>query len=300
MTDTYFSDKVRGPRPRIEEEISDDAWGGIVSLIQDLVRSDAFAERFTRECPDKGRLPSGTDRRDLCIAIRAEIPELDWPLDLVDLAWYLDSTQKPSTLDILDFIQFCHRNVTKAVRGEFHDWYGPHYHLSFDREQGRTDFRRNIERIFARNGLAYELQEDGQIIRLAPPVLRERLQSTMFQTGDNHLDSMLEAARAKYLNPNPLVRRESLEKLWDAWERLKTLENPADKKNSVGILLDKASTEVNFRDRLERESKELTEIGNNFMIRHTETGKTPITSNEQVDYLFQRLFALIYLLLESR
>lgn len=111
---------------------------------------------------------------------------------------------------------------------------------------------------------------------------------------------MLETARAKYLDPNLQVRLEALEKLWDAWERIKTLEYPADKKKSIKILLDKASNEPNIRARLDREANELTEIGNKFMIRHTEAGKTPITSSAHVDYLFHRMFALIYLLLGDR
>ena len=113
------------------------------------------------------------------------------------------------------------------------------------------------------------------------------------------MDGLLEAARAKYLNPDLSIRRESLEKLWDAWERLKTLLDASDKRRSIGILLDKASAEPEFRARLETEARELTDIGNSFMIRHTEIGKTAIADSQQVDYLFQRLFALTYLLLRS-
>ena len=36
------------------------------------------------------------------------------------------------------------------------------------------------------------------------------------------------------------------------------------------------------------------------MIRHTEVGKTPINSSAHVDYLFHRMFALIYLLLGNQ
>src|SRR5580658_7191622 len=64
-------------------------------------------------------------------------------------------------------------------------------------------------------------------------------------------------------------------------------------------LLDKAATEPNFRDRLETEARELTEIGNRFMIRHTEMDKVPIADSAHVDYLFQRMFALIRLLLKA-
>jgi hypothetical protein len=84
----------------------------------------------------------------------------------------------------------------------------------------------------------------------------------------------------------------------DQLQRIKTLED-SDKKKSISILLETASSEPNFRTRLDNEARELTEIGNKFMIRHTETTTTPIDSSAHVDYLFHRMFALIYLLLES-
>jgi hypothetical protein len=75
-------------------------------------------------------------------------------------------------------------------------------------------------------------------------------------------------SRQKFLNRSLNVRRESLEKLWDAWERLKTVEPGKDKKASAKALLDKAAVEPNFRNKLEQEARELTDIGNTFMIRH--------------------------------
>ena len=110
---------------------------------------------------------------------------------------------------------------------------------------------------------------------------------------------MLEDARRKFLNKDPKVRQESLEELWDAWERLKTLEPGADKKASVKALLDKGSGEPTFRQVLEDEAVRLTKVGNDFMIRHTEVGKIPIAGSWQVDYLFQRLFSLAQLLLKA-
>src|SRR6185436_10959217 len=109
----------------------------------------------------------------------------------------------------------------------------------------------------------------------------------------------LEAARQKFLNRSIDVRRESLEKLWDAWERLKTLEPGRDKRESAGRLLDRASGEPALRARLEHEARELTEIGNTFMIRHTEVDKVPVVASAHIDYLFQRMFSMIRLLLKT-
>ena len=87
--------------------------------------------------------------------------------------------------------------------------------------------------------------------------------------------------------------------MWDAWERLKTVEPGKDKKAQATALLDKAANEPNYRKVLEDEAMLLTSIGNNFMIRHTETTKTPVTESAHIDYLFHRMFAIIRLLLRS-
>jgi hypothetical protein len=80
---------------------------------------------------------------------------------------------------------------------------------------------------------------------------------------------------------------------------VKDVEAGNDKKERVKALLDKAAAEHNFRDRLEKEAIELTDIGNKFMIRHTETDKVPIVDSAHVDYLFQRMFSIILLLLKA-
>ena len=111
---------------------------------------------------------------------------------------------------------------------------------------------------------------------------------------------MLEEARKKYLSPDPRLRREALERLWDAWERLKSLDDPADKKRSTGKLLDKAAAEPTLRKCLEEEARQLTSIGNTFLIRHSEVSKVPIQEIPHVDYLFHRMFSLINLVLATR
>lgn len=57
-----------------------------------------------------------------------------------------------------------------------------------------------------------------------------------------------------------------------------------------------ATNEIHFREVLENEAQILTDIANEFMIRHVEVNKTPIVD---VDFLFHRLFAMIRLLLKK-
>jgi hypothetical protein len=156
------------------------------------------------------------------------------------------------------------------------------------------------------DGFASKLLEPmlRDITRLAesrpvPPVLFEAM-GNLPPSGDATLDTLLRDARAKFRDPAPATRAEATEKLWDAWERLKSLEVHGNKRLSVARLLDQCSPELKFRGLLEQEAKELTEIGNAFHIRHFETDKVAIQRAEHNDYLFHRMFALIHLLLFSR
>lgn len=301
MTD-YFSDREQGPRPRTEEIISPVAWGGVIALIQSLISSGAFGARFPARCPD-GQGPIGTDEDSLSLAVLAEMPGLTWPLattERVQDGFFSEMKAfAPDTLLVLDLIEFCYRSVGKPIQSSHHSFYG-HYHLSFDIAEGKEAFRADINRIFSRNNLAYELGNAGQFVRLAPTVLRESLSSAMLRTGDRVLDTMLEESRVKFLNPDPAIRRESLERLWDCWERLKSLEDPNNKRLSVESLLLKASPDTAFRAYLDVEAQALTNIGNSFHIRHTEVSQTAVTDSAHIDYLFHRLYCMVQLLLTKR
>jgi hypothetical protein len=289
MTGDYFSDRERGPSPRTEVDVRGPAWGGLVALINGAVANGGFGAAFPSECPD-GRGITGTNSRAMGLAVRGEIPEIAWPLDA-------DAT--PDTLAVLDLVEFCFARIAKPEPYDFHSFFG-HDHLNFDKDAGRAEFRVAVNRIFVRNQLAYELDEDGRMIRVATPVLREALTGYGFASGDQKLDELLETARAKFLDPDPGVRREGLEKLWDSFERLKTLEPGQDKKASANALIEKSASEPTFKAVLVGEAKSLTDVGNTFHIRHSETSQVELQSEAHVDYLFHRLFALIWLLLRAR
>jgi hypothetical protein len=180
-----------------------------------------------------------------------------------------------------------------------HDFFS-HHHLTFDQQSGHEEFRSTVNRIFSRNGVAFEMLSTGRFVRVLPPVLGEDLKRTIFRTGDRTLDNMLEECRTKFSDRNPLVRREALERLWDGWERLKSLADPGDKKRSIKIILDATAAEPSLRARLEEEARELNSIGNSHLIRHSEVNQVPVIDVDQVDYLFHRLFAMIQLVLRKK
>lgn len=290
----YFSERERGEQPRTHEVINEGAWGGIQTLIKSRVEDGSFGQAYPEMCHDGGGCVIGTDESSMKKAVRAEIPAL------VESPWSIWPQDLPDTFDILDLIEFSWCNLGKPIKGTYHSYFD-HHHLKFDVDAGRKEFREGVNRIFRRNELAYELQENGCIKRLAPLVLREMLAVAEFCTEDEELDALLEKARKKFLDPDVAVRREALEALWDSWERLKTLKGP-DKKTDFPPMLDKVAgpSSPMLREALGKEALELTYLGNNLQIRHTETNKEPVSQNSHIDYLFHRLFALILAILKTK
>lgn len=288
MSDLYFSEREGPIPPPDQEEIAKGFWTGFVAMVQARLGDGSLAESFPVTCFESP-LPVCSNNEALGMAVIGEHPTVPWPLD---------SSKVPPTLSVLDLIEFFYRVVSRPTNHFYHE-YARHYHLlAFDREGGRAEYREAIDRLFRRNRHPFELAEDGRIRRIAPPVLDSALRSAQFQTGDNELDRLLDLARDKFCSPDPSIRKEGLEKLWDAWERLKTL-YPGDKRASTESLLAAAVSDAGFRIVVEKEGRELTGIGNSYMIRHSETDRIPISSNRQVDYLFHRLFSLIWLLLKE-
>lgn len=293
----YYSDQINGVQPRDVEIIPPNVWGGIVSIVNGLIASGAFGKSFPEECPD-GQGVYATNEETFKLLLFAEVPDIDYPFVTEKLVGEVFSYEKkpysPNYLSVLDFVQFCHNHVAMPIQDSHHGFYN-HYHLSFDCDAGKKEFRDKVNRIFQRNRISYELKETGNIIRLAPEILSDALSTARFTTQDSTLNRMLEESRDKFLSPDKAIRRESLERLWDAWERIKTVLIPNNKKASVTLLLDKCAYEKNFRDLLEEESNKLTYIGNNFLIRHSEVTQVEIHASEQIDYIFHRLFSFILL-----
>jgi hypothetical protein len=127
---------------------------------------------------------------------------------------------------------------------------------------------------------------------LAPPVVSERIAHALPPTRDPGLDELLERARAKYRDPDPVRRREALEQLWDAFERCKTIFDD-NKRSGATALIDAASETDAEAELLKTEMLALTSIGNRFQIRHHEATTTAV-NDQLVDLLFARLYAFLY------
>jgi len=287
MEDSYFSERELGLPPRNKDKIDKFFWGGFIAFVQVKINDGSLAERFPLNCPDEPII-IGSDDASIKLAFQAEFPSIKWPLNLSNL---------PDTLSVLDMVEFFYRDISKPVKKEYHPFFKHNHLLLFDQKSGEQQYLRGVNRLFKRNRLAFELQGDGKVVRLEPVVLREALSSAFFQSKDQELNRLLELAREKFRDPDVSIRREAVEKLWGAWERLKTLEPGPNKKKQIETLLEKAIPQSEFRECVNQEAIKLTKIGNDFTIRHTETNKIVLSESEFLDYLFHRLFALIQMLL---
>jgi hypothetical protein len=272
MPELYFSDRERGPRPRTVEDIGENVWAALRHLIQGRIDDGSFGYKFAEPCPD-GAGPCGCDARKFDVIARAEIPEL--PEN-----WLYVSDEAADTFMVLDVLEFCARNIASPIKRSYHRFF-EHYHLDFARDDGLKEFVADVNRLLARNGIGFELTAEGTALRLGPALLRDALAAALFHTGDTETGQLLEQSRRLILSPRIEDRRTGLEKLWDAFERVKTLEPGNDKRAQATALLNKAVQAPRLPDFLENEAKELTAIGNNLQIRHFETTQEKLERPEE-------------------
>jgi hypothetical protein len=287
----YFSEREgRIPVPD-QEEIGTVFWAAFVDHVTTCFNNGSLAEAFPDNCPD-APIPCGINETALKRKFEAHLPGAKYPLAASDL---------PPTLDALDQVEFFGRYLSKPVSRRWHDFFHHDDLLRFDKEAGIEEYCEEINALLRLCRHPYELKlgPPPHVVRTAPPVLAQIVVSR-FQTGDRDLDELLRVACEKFSSPNLATRLDALEKLWDAFERLKTLHSRLNKKASIESILTTAFPEPNLYQRIQEEAKELTQIGNSFMIRHHETDKVKIERPEHVDYLFHRLFALVWAVLKGR
>ncbi|WP_099157560.1 AbiJ-NTD4 domain-containing protein [Virgibacillus ndiopensis] len=292
----YFSERELGKKELKAEKVTVSVFNGIVSLYKKYQKN--FSYDFPDICPDNDMV-CGTNVQLLNATIKAQIPDLKTPIEIKWREYDEDEVDKYS---LLDLIEFCYSRIADINEGDYHDWF-KHFHIFFPETQNeKENFREEVNQILGRNGLAFYLDKDGMIKRQLPTQLDSLLQNLNIRTKDDILNELLNSAIDNIRKPKEFERQIALEKIWDAFERIKTFydDNPKKKKVSAQKLISNiAEGTPKFDVILESEFKALTDIGNEFQIRHFETSKIKINSMKQVDYLFYRMISLIDLCIDK-
>ena len=158
----------------------------------------------------------------------------------------------------------------------------------YGRYNADNDFSAQINTLFKTNSVNYKL-EDGQLQSVLEVAIDRVAVSSISEKG---LKDLLNEADMYYRSGNKQI---AVEKIWDAFERLKTYYYPTlDKaKSAERIIDDMSASEPHFKSLYEEEFKKLTAIGNDYRIRHHETNKIDITDILQYDYFYKRCLALV-------
>lgn len=199
---------------------------------------------------------------------------------------------------LLDFIEYIAQNIQDISEGWNNNRYKNYWDIRcLDTTKVFDDYRNEINEVFQESGALFELTEGKYIERIVEhtpltPIIELQVQ----QITEDGTRELMEDAIALYKTPNPAARQDSVEKIWDALERLKTYYTNLDKRGSVSkVVNDMSNGNSDFISIFDTEFKALTAIGNSFRIRHHETNKIDITDNRHYDYFFNRCLSLIAL-----
>lgn len=265
---------------------------------------DNIAWKFPERCTEH-KCCCGLDKTKLGNAMKFEIPALyrsenGWVNKPLKGGYSRISNRGYTQYGLLDFIEFMYQNIKDITSSAWHQ-YHDHSDIFFGatRESANT-FRDEINTIFAKTGLQYILAESGVVERVPEnAVLSKEIETIVTHAPEIGLKDLLKDAIILYKTPAPQARRDSVEKIWDALERLKTYYTTMDKRASVTkIVNDIANNQAEFSAIFDEEFRALTKIGNDFRIRHHETNKIDITDSRHYDYFFNRCLSLIALAIQ--
>ena len=266
-----------------------------------------LAWKYPEQCPD-GHGCCGIDHEQFRMDLRYEIPTLyrdnadciAVPTVHCNIFSSNDEEDEYDQFALLDLIEFFAANVRDVVVGSFHSYFG-HHHLTCQNSRNVcAQFRDEINDIFRKTGLLYELNTDLQVERIVEnSSLTPAVESAIAAVKEAGARELLQEAILLHRSPYPADIRDAVEKLWDAYERLKTYYTTMNKaKSAEKIVNDMAAGQAPYVTLFDTEFRALTKIGNDYRIRHHETDKVEITDVRYYDYFFNRCLSLIALAIQ--
>lgn len=266
-----------------------------------------LAYKFPDACSD-GRGICGLDYEKFWRDLSYEIPNLyrkdgrpDIPTIHRNIFESENTTDEFDQYALLDYIEYIAYYCYDYTKGDYHSYFG-HYHYTYNNKtrESFSAFRQEINDIFEKTGLLYKLSESGEIERVIEnAILNEQIVQLANKTTEVGLKNLLEESISLFKRPNPEDIRNATEKIWDAFERLKSYYSTMDKKSSAQKIVSEVSNgQADIENLISDEFLMLTKIGNSYRIRHHETDKLEITDIKHYEYFFNRCLSLISLALQ--
>lgn len=263
---------------------------------------DNIAWKYPEKCKEE-KVCCGLDYYKLANDMKFEIPDLfigdDGKIGIPKTRHNVfedeDVVDEYNQYGLLDFIEFMANNVYDVDKRFFHGYFN-HYHFdTFQTRKVQQSFSNEINTLFTKTGLLYYLNSACQVERIINnDIVTPEIVTTVLSVKEKGIQDLLQEALGLHYSHDPNASKNAVEKLWDAFERLKTYYPNISKKCSANkIVTDMSQGETNLYDLFNQEFEELTKIGNNYRIRHHETDKIEINRIEYYDYFFNRCLSLI-------
>ena len=190
--------------------------------------------------------------------------------ELVEINEFSDFKEGTSPFTVIDVIESFNRHTTKS-----------------------SQFRNEINVIFKLNNINVELR-NGEVHSTSNKAIGLDDSTNINEAG---IEELIRIAEDLY---NKGEYSYAVEKIWDAFERIKTYYSTLDKKKSAEkIINDISYGNEHIKKMFDNEFKVLTDTGNSYRIRHHEINKIDIIKELHYKYFYKRCLALISVIVEN-
>lgn len=170
------------------------------------------------------------------------------------------------------------------------------YNEIYDTE--KNEFLKKINIVFKTNHIPFKLTKRGLIEQRLDYNISTPNFTKAIDSKEPDLKRLIDLAIKKHSLPDEQSHKDATEKIWDAFERAKTYYKDLNKKQSANKIVNNIVGEQPIlKTVIEKEFKELTDIGNNFCIRHHEADKINIADIRHYDYFYNRCLSLLILII---
>ena len=231
-----------------------------------------FREATGYECVDEGEM-TGIWGDDVGTFIYVKTWLLNvWPIE--------DNIGDYDETTLFTLIEFFYDYVSEPQSRRYHDWDNCGWHTwDYDKQKGKERYIDDLDKILMDYKGGYKLSKDGEILEIAPTVLKPLVEELIETDNPDNIDSRIHLALSKYSRYNANIddKKESVRTLADVLEYLR--------KGDIKLL--------------KSDDSDLFNLINNFDIRHhNQMQKGDYDKDVWYDWMFYTFLASIYALLK--
>lgn len=214
----------------------------VLNIYTSFSRDGYFQEALGYYCVDGGDV-KGSVGPDVEAYLFKKLRKRDiWPIQ--------EKINNYSEYDLFDIIELLYDLVSKPVKGYYHSYSDCGWHYdTFNREEGKLEFRNEINEVLEDYKEGYELSKNGEILSRGTPGFEQLLKEGILPFDPDNIDNKIANAILKFRRHHSSIeeKRESVRALADVLEFLRP--------KLKDILMT-------------NDEKDLFNIANNFGIRH--------------------------------